>query len=248
MAVFNGGATIRQAIESALLQTGVELEVIVIDGGSTDGTIDILKEFASRVAALVIEPDEGLYFALNKGLALATGEVIGFLHSDDSFEAPDILATIAQQFFEGDIDAVYGDLMYVSAADNRRPVRYWRAGPFQPRKLALGWMPPHPTLFVHRRIYEQLGGFDVSYRISADYDMILRMFSRPTFRAAYLPQVFVRMRTGGISNRSVRNMLRKSREDYAALRKNGTGTLLTVLWKMFSKLPQFAHARAAKSH
>ncbi len=242
-AVYNNRDTVAQALDSALAQTHPDVELIVIDGGSTDGTLQVLQDYADRLAVLVSEPDRGIYDALNKGIARASGDVVGFLHSDDLFADASVLSRIAAAFADPSVDSVYGDLLYVSKDDPSRVVRTWRAGVFTPGKLAHGWMPPHPTFYVRRAVYEKLGGYDTSYRIAADYDCVLRLLGKGGVRAAYIPEVLVKMRVGGASNRSLSNILKKSREDYRALRVNGVGGLAALAWKNLSKLPQFLKRR-----
>jgi glycosyltransferase len=188
---------------------------------------------------LISEPDRGVYDALNKGIRHATGEVVGFLHSDDIFEDSEVLAKMAQAFADPAVDAVYGDLVYVRHDDIRRVVRYWRSGRYDRAALSRGWMPPHPTFYVRRTVYLQLGGFDTRYRIAADYDSILRLLSVGKIRVAYIPEVLVRMRVGGMSNRSLRAIIRKSTEDLRALQRNGVGGYWSLLQKNLSKLSQF---------
>ena len=238
-AVFNRADTVADALASVQAQTWPLVEHIVIDGGSTDGTLPILQARRRQLAVLVSEPDGGIYDALNKGIRCATGEVVGFLHADDLFETPDSLAQVAAAFDDPAVDAVYGDLVYVRKDDPARVVRYWRAGPYVAGCLERGWMPPHPTFYVRRAVYERLGLFDARFRISADYESVLRILGRGGIKTAYLPQVLVRMRLGGISNRSLRSMLLKSREDYAAMRANGVGGVAALVRKNFIKLPQF---------
>jgi glycosyltransferase len=238
-AVFNNRKTIGAAIDSALSQTGADVELIVIDGGSTDGTLDVLRTYGNRLAVLVSEPDRGIYDALNKGIARATGEVVGFLHSDDLFADERVLERVASAFAEPDVGAVYGDLLYVRKDAPDVVVRYWRAGEFSASRLGWGWMPPHPTFYVRRSIYERLGMFDLGYRIAADYDTMLRFLGRGGIRATYIPEVLVKMRMGGTSNRSLANIVRKSREDYLALRRNGVGGVGTLAWKNLGKVKQF---------
>lgn len=238
-AVYNNRDTIAQALDSALGQTHPDIELIVIDGGSTDGTLVVLQGYADRLAVLVSEPDRGIYDALNKGIARANGEVVGFLHSDDLFADAAVLSRIATAFADPAIDATYGDLLYVKKDDPGRVVRSWRSAAFSSARLARGWMPAHPTFYVRRAIYETLGGFDTRYRIAADYDCVLRFLGKGGIRTAYIPEVLVKMRVGGASNRSLRNILQKSREDYRALRVNGVGGLGALAWKNLSKLPQF---------
>ncbi len=237
-AVFNKRDTIAGALDSVLAQSHPDVELIVIDGGSTDGTLDVLQGYADRIAVLVSEPDQGIYDALNKGIKFATGEVVGFLHSDDVFADDDSLARVASGFIGEEIDAVYGDLVYVGRDNPQRVVRYWKAGMFTMGRLREGWMPPHPAFYAKRQAYERLGGFDTRYRIAADYDCMLRFLSSGIM-TVYVPHVLVKMRLGGESNRSLGNMLQKSREDYRALKANRVGGLATLARKNFSKLPQF---------
>ena len=238
-AVYNRAGTIAEAVASVREQSHRDIEHIVVDGGSTDGTLEVLARCLGAQAQLVSEPDEGLYDALNKGLARATGEVVGLVHSDDLLADPQVLRDVAAALSDPLVDAAYGDLDYVRRDDTNRVVRHWVAGPFSPRRLAWGWMPPHPALFLRRSVVERWGGFDTRYRIAADYDAVLRYFARGGVRAAYIPRVLVKMRVGGESNRSLAHIARKSREDYAALRRNGVGGLGALAWKNLSKLSQF---------
>lgn len=243
-AVLNSAGTVGCALRSVHEQRWSNIEHIVIDGGSTDGTLDIVDEHKSRIATVVSEPDGGVYDALNKGIAHASGDVVGFLHADDEFASPDVLARVAAAFDDPSVAAVYGDIEYVNRDDVSRVVRYWRAGPYRRARLPHGWMPPHPTLYLRRDVYSRFGTFDTRYRIAADYEYMLRILWWGRVQATYLPEVLVRMRTGGMSNMSLSNILHKSREDYAALRENGIGGLQTLLLKNVTKLPQFV-ARAA---
>jgi glycosyltransferase involved in cell wall biosynthesis len=238
-AVYNRAATVGQAIDSVAGQGGVEIEHLVIDGASRDGTLDAV--WASRHPALVVhsEPDAGIYDALNKGIARASGDVVGLLHSDDFFARNDVLRMVADRFASEQVQAVHGDLDYVAAQDTTKVIRHWKAGAFDHGKLAQGWMPPHPTLFVRRKVFEDYGAYDTTYRISADYEAILRWFGKARIRSAYIPEVLVKMRVGGESNRSLSRILRKSREDYRALRANEIGGFSTLAKKNLSKIPQF---------
>ena len=238
-AVYNNRDTISAALDSALRQAGVNLQLVVIDGGSTDGTLDVLRSYADRLDVLISEPDRGIYDALNKGIQRASGEVVGFLHSDDLFADPGVLSRIGAVFADPAVGAAYGDLVYVRKDNPDQVVRYWRAGVFSGRRLRWGWMPPHPTLYVRRHVYEQHGLFDTSFRIAADYDFILRTLGKAGVGVRYIPEVLVKMRVGGASNRSLRNILRKSGEDLRALRRNGVGGVGALMWKNLSKLPQF---------
>ena len=238
-AVWNRAATVGGAIDSVSAQTHPHIEHLVIDGASTDGTLGEVEARRRPGMIVVSEPDRGIYDALNKGLARSTGEVVGLLHSDDFFADARVIERIAATFADPTIDAVYGDLDYVSAGDPARIIRHWRAGEATPARLRRGWMPPHPTLFVRRHVFETHGAYDTRYRIAADYDAVLRWFGRAGITSAYIPEVLVKMRVGGESNASLAKILRKSREDYRALRSNRVGGLATLIAKNLSKLPQF---------
>ncbi|QQS55441.1 MAG: glycosyltransferase [Candidatus Competibacteraceae bacterium] len=238
-AVYNSHVTLADALDSALAQDHPDTELIVIDGASTDGTLEVIQRYAERIAHRVSEPDRGVYDALNKGLHLATGEVVGFLHSDDRYADDRVLSRIAAAFADPAVDACYGDLVYVRQDDPGHVVRYWRAGPYCSRLLSRGWMPPHPTFYARRALYQRLGGFDLDYEIAADYDCLLRFLSTGQITCAYIPEILIHMRLGGISNRSLGKILQKSREDYQALRRHQVGGLSTLLMKNLQKLPQF---------
>ena len=238
-AVYNRSNTIRQAVESVQSQDFSDVEHILVDGVSNDGSLEILKEMQDQRSLLISEPDDGLYDALSKGFARASGEVLGVMHSDDMFADDEVLSSVAEAFEDPTVDAVYGDLQYVAADDPRRVVRHWRSGEFHPKRLVRGWMPPHPTLYLRRSVLDVHGGFDTSYQIAADYEAILRYFGNPNFKAAYIPRVLVKMRVGGRSNGGLRNFLVKSHEDYRALRQSGVGGLGTLALKKLSKACQF---------
>jgi glycosyltransferase involved in cell wall biosynthesis len=242
-ATWNCASTVVDCLDSVAEQTYPEREHVVIDGGSRDGTVEVLQARKGQLAVLVSEPDRGIYDALNKGIARATGDVVGFLHADDLYAHPDVLARVAAAF-EADptICAVYGDLQYVRKGNTADVVRHWKSSPFTPTRLAWGWMPPHPTLYVRREWYERIGGLDTHYRIAADYLSILQLFTQPGFKAAYLPEVLVKMRLGGASNRSLKAIVRKSFEDWSALRSTRVGAFGGVgalVWKNLSKIGQF---------
>jgi glycosyltransferase involved in cell wall biosynthesis len=246
-AVLNRAETLGAALRSVHAQAWPSIEHIVIDGGSTDGTIKVIDEHRPNISKLISEPDRGLYDALNKGIRHATGDVIGFLHADDEYASPQALARIASAFEDPAVGAVYGDLVYVRNDDSSRVVRYWKAGQYRRAQLTQGWMPPHPTFYVRRDVYSRFGSFDTRFRIAADYENMLRILWRGRVQAAYIPEVLIRMRTGGMSNRSLFNVLHKSREDYAAMRQNGIGGLQALLLKNVTKLPQFV-TRVAAAH
>jgi len=237
--VHNNIRHIRDAIDSVLLQDYKFIEYIIIDGCSTDGTKGIIEEYKDCISHYVSEPDEGVYDALNKGIAHSTGDVIGFLHSDDVFSNGAVISTLVREFSRSRSDVVYGDLDYVKQNSTDCVVRHWESGMFLESKLKYGWMPPHPTFYARRDIYKKYGGFNLMYNISSDYDSMLRILSTKNIRVSYIPEVLVRMRVGGISNKNFINIINKSIEDYWVLRANKIGSFLTILCKNFRKLPQF---------
>jgi glycosyltransferase len=245
---YNSAATIADTLRSVCSQTHADIEHLIIDGGSTDDTLAVVRREGAHVARLVSEPDRGIYDAMNKGLALATGELVGFLNADDMLASPDTIAALAAAAAGANADVLYGDLLYVHKDRPGEVVRYWRSGGFAASRLRYGWMPPHPTLYVRRSVQQALGGFDLRLRIAADYDFMLRCLSAPALRIGYLPRVLVHMRTGGASNRSLRALRDKSREDLFALRKNQVGGWFSLLCKNARKLPQyFSRPRAGSA-
>lgn len=238
-AVYNSEATVAEAIASVASQTHPNVEHLVIEGKSKDGSLAAIEAAAHDRMMLFSEPDKGIYDALNKGISRATGEVVGFLHSDDFLAHPDVLARIAEEFEDSTVEAVFSDLDYVAQSDTSRIVRRWATGPFVPARLKLGWMPAHPTLYLRRSVYERIGAFDTGFQIAADYDFILRYFSQTSARSVYIPEVFYKMRLGGESNRDFGRIKHKSLEDYRAIRGNGVGGPMTLAIKNLSKLSQF---------
>lgn len=237
---YNSAGTIADTLRSIAGQTHPDIEHIIIDGGSTDTTLDQVRQHDRRGAVVVSESDAGIYDAMNKGLALAEGDYVGFLNADDQFASPDSMAHLVAAIDPTDpCDVIYGDLDYVRADHTDIVVRRWRSGEFRRSRLRYGWMPPHPTFYVRRELLRRLGGFDVSLRIAADYDFVLRCLTAPALKVAYVPQVLVRMRVGGVSNRSLASLLRKSGEDLSVMRAHGIGGWFTLLAKNLRKLPQF---------
>jgi glycosyltransferase involved in cell wall biosynthesis len=239
-ACLNDRSTIEGTLKSILEQTYPDIEMIIVDGGSTDGTMEVVRGHAGRIARIISEKDNGIYDALNKGIRSATGEVVGFLHADDLYADRSAVEKITQLFRDRNVDGAYGDLVYVDPLDTRKVVRYWRSGSCSPQKLKRGWLPPHPTFYVRRSVFASHGTFDTRYRIAADYDLMLRLLLDKGIRVEYLPEVLVRMRLGGASNRSLANLLQKSREDYAILKEHAVPfPALVLLNKNFSKISQF---------
>lgn len=237
--VLNRAGTIGQAIESVHAQSHPDVEHVIQDGGSTDGTLDKIQRIANGNARLKSEPDTGIYDAINRGIARATGDVIGLMHSDDFYAHDRVLEKVAAAMSDPTVQGVYGDLDYVSASDQTRVVRHWKSGDFTLSKLKRGWMPPHPTLYLRREVFETWGLYDTSLRIAADYEAMLRYLVTGQVKLAYIPEVLVKMRVGGESNRSLGRILRKSSEDLRAMRRHRVGGLGTLAMKNFQKLQQF---------
>ncbi len=234
-ATYNNQATIEQTLTSVSEQTYFDIEHIIVDGLSTDKTIDIVQRF-EHVTKIISEKDNGIYYALNKGIKEASGDVIGFLHADDFFSENKIIEEIVEHINAS--DALYGDLDYISFEDVNKIVRHWKSGNFSASSLKRGWMPSHPTFYVKAKVFAKYGFFDTNFKISADYDFMLRCLS-DDLKIEYLPKVLVKMRVGGKSNKNIGSILKKTREDYRAIKKNGVGGFKTLFLKNFLKISQF---------
>ena len=237
--VYNNEKTIEDAIKSVLSQTYPNIEYIVVDGASKDNTVSVIKKYEDKISTFVSERDKGIYDGLNKGVSLATGDVIAFLHSDDIYADENIISEVVEHFKKTNTDSIYGDLVYVDKEDTSKIFRYWQSGEYSFKKLCNGWMPPHPTFFVKKEFYDKYGKFDLDFGIAADYDFMLRMLGKYKITTSYLPKVLYKMRVGGASNRSLKNIIQKSREDIKALKNNNIGGLHTIILKNLSKIPQF---------
>jgi glycosyltransferase len=235
--VWNNKETIKDAIESVLSQSYENIEYIIVDGASNDGTIDIVKSYGDKISKFVSEPDRGIYDGLNKGVSLATGNIIAFLHSDDVYADETVIERVVKEF-ENNLDGVYGDLIYTPKNDTSKVIRYWKSKDFDMSLLKKGWMPAHPTLFLRREVYEKYGKFDLDFKIAADYDFMLRVLSAG-INVQYLPHILYKMRVGGESNKSIKNIMLKSKEDSEALKKNNIGGIGSLLVKNLSKITQF---------
>ena len=234
---FNSEKTIRDTIESVLSQSYPDVEYIIIDGLSKDNTMSIVSEYDDKISKIISEPDKGIYDGLNKGVSLATGDVIAFLHSDDVYANETVISNIVNCFDNG-AQGVYGDLVYTDKADVNKVFRYWKSCDFSPSLLSKGWMPPHPTLFLRREVYQKYGAFDISFKIAGDYDFMLRIL-KDNIAVKYLPQVIYKMRLGGESNRSIKNILDKSKEDLRAMRNNKINNpFFALFYKNASKIMQ----------
>ena len=242
-ACFNAAANIETCINSILSQNYKNIEIVIVDGLSTDNTMEIVNRYRDRIDVVISEIDTGIYDALNKGIKIATGDVISFLHSDDFFASNTVLAEVASIFSENkSVSSVFGDLQYVSSRDCNRVIRHWKSSSFKIDALFWGWMPPHPSLFVKKIWYEKISYFDTTLKISADYLSILKLFSDPSFKSIYISKVLIKMRTGGISNKNASMILLKSKEDLKAIRECNVGfvnSYFTLLAKNLRKIFQF---------
>jgi glycosyltransferase involved in cell wall biosynthesis len=244
--VFNNAATIADCINSVASQTHPDVEYIVVDGASVDGTCAVIERYRDKIAHYLSEPDRGIYDAMNKGIQLATGDVLGILNSDDFFSDPQVLAEVAAAFQESGAGALFADLVFVRPGNLGQVVRYYSGAGFTPEKFAWGCMPPHPTFFARRELYLRHGLFRTDYRIAADFELTARLLARHRVPYSYLPRVIVRMRTGGVSTRNLRSNLILNREILRACAENGIATnYLKIYAKYFRKVLQlFQRPRA----
>ncbi len=239
--VFNAVDTIEDTIKSVIDQDYEDIEHIVIDGGSTDGTLDVIDRYREKLAVTVSEPDDGIYDAMNKGIDLATGAVVGTLNSDDWYENNSVISRVVAAFENDiDLDAVYGDIVFVTKDKPHGLVRYWESQPYKEGLFEKGWMPAHPSFFVKRDCYSRYGKFDLDLKIQSDFDLTMRFMVVNKIETQYLPGVMVKMRMGGVTNNRISNVVKGNLEAYRACKKNGLSvTPLFMVRKVLSRLPQF---------
>ena len=237
---FNSAETLESTLTSVANQTGAEVEHIVVDGASTDNTATILQGHLHQLARVISEPDCGIYDAMNKGVRVATGDVIGFLNADDVYAHQNVLSTVAEIMKREHLDALFGDVEFFRPDNPGRTIRRYSSAHFRPDRIAWGWMPAHPALFVRREVFQRVGEFRTDYRIAGDFEFVARAFGKHTLRYRHLPEVLVRMRTGGISTAGWRNTLLLNREVLRACRENGIATnMLKILSKYPAKLLEY---------
>ena len=243
---FNSSKTIRDTLHSVALQDYPHIEHIIIDGLSTDDTINIVNSF-SHVSKVRSEKDNGIYDAMNKGIRISSGKIVGILNSDDFYPGPSVISKVVEKLTIDGTSSLYGDLVYVHQNDVQKRLRTWIAGEFKTSKFLYGWMPPHPTFFVHRKMYEDFGYFNTSLRSAADYELMLRFLYKHRISVSYLPQIIVKMRSGGMSNASIANRIKANKEDSEAWRINGLTPHIYTSWlKPLRKLSQFIYDK--KNH
>jgi glycosyltransferase len=237
---YNAEETIEDTIQSVLNQSYKNIEYIIIDGKSNDNTLDIIDRYKDRISKVVSEKDKGLYDAMNKGITHCTGDIIGMLNSDDLLASNDIIENLVKVFTSEKTDAVYGDLVYVDREDTKKVKRKWISKKYKKGAFKRGWMPPHPTFYVRKVLYQYYGKFDLRFKTSADYELMLRMIHKHNIKLSYLSEIMVKMRVGGQSNVSIKNRLNANREDKMAWDVNGLKRpLFLSLVKPLSKVGQF---------
>ncbi len=241
-AVLNNRETISDCIESVASQSYKFIEHIIIDGLSTDGTIDIIKDYSSRYSHIrwISEKDNGIYNAINKGIKISTGEIIGILNSDDIFDNKEVLSKIAKVFQDYNVDSCYGDLLYVDRQNVNKVIRYWKSREYKKGLFNLGWHPAHPTFYTKKELFNKYGLYRTDFIISADYELMLRFFEKYNITSQYIPEIIVRMRIGGKSNKSVNNIFIQTKEDYRSWKVNKLQCgILPIILKKFSKIKQY---------
>ena len=242
---YNSENTLRTCIESVLNQTYKNIEHIIVDGKSTDGTLNIVNEYREGIANIISEPDDGIYDAMNKGIKLATGDIVGILNSDDFYIDSYVIEKIVNSFIKYKVDSLYGDLLYVDPVDTNKVIRYWKSSVFIPGSFKRGWHPPHPTFFVKKLVYDKYGGFDLNFEVSADFELMLRFLEKYKISTYYLNEPLVKMRMGGVSNNSVFNVIKGNINCYKAFKKNGLDvSILYLFYRLLPKVKQFFGKRS----
>ena len=242
----NSEDTIGDTVRSVIGQTHKDIEYIIVDGASEDGTLNVLKPYRQKIAKIVSEPDASVYDAMNKGIALAKGEVIGFLNADDIYAHERVLEKICEVFNDRNVQGCYSDLVYVDKFDLGRVVRYWKSCNYREGLFERGWQPPHPTFFLRREMFDKYGSFDISFKYAADTELTMRMLAVGAVRATYLNEVLVKMRVGGISNRNIRNIVRGNIAVYRACKKCGLRiSPFFIILKIFSRAAQYLRRQEA---
>lgn len=229
---YNSAETIGHTLRSAREQTHDNVEHVIVDGGSKDNTLGVVAAEGPHIVKIISEKDKGIYDAMNKGIALASGEIIGFINADDFYASSDVLVKVAAVFNDPNVDACYGDLCYVKQDDTDTLVRYWKSSDFHSGAFESGWCPPHPTFFVRREVYQRFGGFDLSYKIAADMELMMRFLEIYKIHAKYIPDVLVKMRMGGTTNKNLSNIFRQNKEILRALQSHG---LRSSVWRLIGR-------------
>ena len=240
---YNSAIYLEQCIQSVIGQHYHDIEHIIVDGGSTDGTLDIIAQYQSKIAKWVSEPDHCMYDAINKGMRMATGDIIGTLNSDDILASREVIGSIAHSFKYSGAEAIYGDIVYVQPSDLNNVLRIWNGSDYNRNKFKYGWMPAHPSFYIRRSLIEKYGFYETHFYSAADYEFMARYLFFHKVDACYLPKLIVKMRMGGMSNGSLSRRLRANRRDYLAMKKNNIPfPLLASILKPLSKLYQYKNS------
>src|ERR1035437_577997 len=240
---YNSSKYVEDCINSIIRQNYKNLEYIVVYGNSTDGTVDIIKKYSPYITKWISEEDGDMYNALNKGMLLASRDVVGILNSDDVLASPDVISEIVNCFQQNNVDSLYGDLVYIDPFDLQKILRFWKGLPYDRRRFKYGWMPAHPTFYIRRELIEKYGGYESHYFTAADFEFMARYLYRFKVSSYYLPKLIVKMRAGGASNESFSGRLRANRRDYLAMKKNKIPfPLIVSILKPLIKMPQFYNA------
>lgn len=237
---YNSSKYLEESFKSVIAQDYPNIEHIVVDGKSTDGTLDVIKKYQSHFAKWVSETDRGMYDAINKGMAMSTGDIIGVIHSDDVLASPDVISSIVKAFQEQHVDSVYGDLEYVDPDNINKIYRIWKGRPYKRSLFRNGWMPAHPTFYIKRELVQKFGGYESHYYSAADYEFMARYLYKNNVSSYYIPKLIVKMRRGGQSNSSFKTRLRANRRDYLAMKRNKIPFAFIVsILKPLSKVHQY---------
>lgn len=242
-AAYNSAQTIGDTIESVLKQTYQNIEHIIVDGASTDNTVEIVRNYGNKIAKIISEPDRGIYDAMNKGIQAATGDIIGILNSDDFFDTPEVISSIVEEFEkDSQLDGIYTNLYYVQQNNPQKKVRHWISSPFKERSFFRGWHPPHPTLYLRKEIYEKYGLFNLDFPLAADFELMLRLFEKHKIRTKHLNITTIRMRLGGASNKNWANVKQQNIECIKAFKTNGFKvSFLYPIYRLLPKLRQYSY-------
>ena len=239
---FNNVSVINDCLDSISLQEYNDIQHIVIDGASTDGTLSILESKRSQINTLISQPDNGIYDAMNKGIQNASGEIVGFLNSDDFYSNTKVISHVVKEFKRNPLlDSCYADLIYVDRFNTSKTIRYNKSRKFKEGLFSQGWCPPHPTFFVRRSVYEKFGNFDLNYSFASDVDLMMRFLEKHKIKSQYVPEIWVKMRMGGVTNKNLKNIWLQNKEIIHSFNKNNLSVNLLkfLIFKMISRLHQF---------
>lgn len=237
---YNSDKTLQETIDSIASQKYEDIEYIIVDGLSNDNTIDIINSNKTRISKFISEKDNGIYDAMNKGLSMASGEIIGILNSDDVYANENVICDVVEQFKKTSADSLYADLVYTKSNDLTSVIRYWKSGKFNRKSFLFGWMPPHPTFFVNKGVYEKYGKFRTDLSSAADYELMLRFLFKNQISTTYLNKIIIKMREGGFSNQNLNSRFRGNKQDKMAWKTNNLSPyFFTLLFKPLRKISQF---------